>query len=139
MEGKLSAIVRTLRDNILASNLGYAAVYIGDETLIPATPAVSILAGPLTRNPAETGFTSMNVFDATFRIYHAKLGAQHLNRLECIEIAEDLEEFLLVDKTLGGMLYTSHCTSIEPGFSELGQQIMVSTQVNWQGRSKTRI
>lgn len=136
---KLVQITTALRDRVQNSGLGFKDVWIGDETLIPRTPAASVLGGPKTRELVETGFTTMNVFAATIVIYHAKLGSQNTNRLDCTGLAESLEEFLHTDKQLGGLVFNSYCTSIEPGFSELGQAIMVSTRVTWQGRSKTRI
>lgn len=139
MTDKLSAIVEAHKSRLEGSTFGFRGVWIGDETLIPGTPAVSIVGGPKSRNIAETGFTTINTFDVTFVIYHAELGSQNLNRLECIRLAENIEAFIHEDKQLGGLVYTSHCTSVEPGFSERGQQIMVSTRIDWQGRSKTRI
>lgn len=141
MTNNLSVVMETLKSNIVASALVYAGTDIkyGDETLIPRTPALSILGGPHSLNLVETGFTVMNTFDITFIIWHAKLGAQNLNRLQCIKMAEALRDFLHVDKELGGLLFASNCTGIEPGYSEAGQQIMVTTRVTWQGRSKTRI
>lgn len=136
---KLVEITTALKTKVENAGLGFHDVWIGDETLIPRTPAASILGGPKSRDIVETGFTTMNTFAATIVIYHAKLGSQNINRLECTELAESLEDVLHQDKQLGGLVFNSYCTSIEPGFSELGQAIMVSTRISWQGRSKTRI
>jgi len=136
---KLVEVTTALKAVLEDAPVDFKDIWIGDETLIPRTPAASILGGPKSRELVETGFTTRNTFDATIVIYHAKLASQNINRLDCTEFAETIEDHLHVDKTLGGLLYVSYCTSIEPGFSEQGQAIMVSTRISWQGRSKTRI
>lgn len=127
-----------LKARLEGSPLGFRGVWIGDETLIPETPAVSIM-GSKNRNMAETGWVTVNTFDFTIVIYHAELGSQNINRLDSIKLAESLESYLHQDRLLGDKVFTSHVTSITPGFSERAQQIMVSTRLEWQARSKTRM
>lgn len=139
MTPNLSEVVDALKNQVIAFGYPENDVFIGDENLIPRTPAAAVIANSRTRELVETGHVTMNTFTVDVMLYHAELGAFNLNRFKSIQHAEALETHLHQDMTLGGLLFNSYCTAIEPGFSTREKQILVSTRIGWYGRSKTRI
>lgn len=139
MTDSIVDVTQSLVDTITNSDLGFKDVFYGDEKLIPRTPAVSVIPDTKDRVLAETGMMVVNTFQVFIIIYHSRLDTVQVTRKECDALAEQLESLLHLDKKLGGLLYTSHATTLTPGYVTRGKVIMQATRITWQGRSKTRI
>jgi hypothetical protein len=128
---------RLLDDN--RTELGLTAIYYGDQNLIPKVPALCLEPVQKERELTATQMQSTNTFTIAFMVYHSILGSIQDARLKADEFAETIEAFLHSNKSLDGMLIHSHCTSVESGYAQRGNTIMVTSRLTWQGLSKTQI
>ena len=133
----IDALILVLKNSMFFDS---SNVWYGDEQLIPRTPSASVDPSPgISSELVETGMTVVNNFDIAIIVYHAKLGSQQTSRRDCDILAMGVRDLLHEDKKLGGLVFNSYVKSVEPGFSQRGQSVMMATQLTWNGRSKVRI
>lgn len=137
----LDEVAQALVDVIKASAgpLGLKDVWYGEEDLVPKTPAVSVVPDRKRRDIIETGYMARNDFEVVITLFHSRLASPTLVRRETIQLAEQLEDVIHADRTLGGLLVHSYVTELTPGFVRRGNVVMKATQLGWSGFTKTRL
>jgi hypothetical protein len=113
--------------------------YGREEELIPNTPAINITEEGKNRELYGTGHRTENRFSFYITVFHSKLGDPAITRKECTAFAEEVEAVLHADKTLGGLLFTSMVTALQPGVASRNNVLLKATRLTWVGRSSTRI
>lgn len=134
-----TSVLCTYIQNILVNSLLFEDVWYGDQNMIPRTPAAAVEPGSKTRAWSGTSSQSENRFSIDVIIFHSRLEDVNLTRKEALEQAEQVEELLHSDLTMGGLVIDSLCTAVEPGYAERGNLLLQATSVTWEGRSKTRV
>lgn len=122
-------------------DIGLAAVYYGDQELIPEFPAVAVEPAPKSRSIRSTHEYEIRLRVTVF-IHHEKIQSSQLTRKQTDALAEDVEVALHEDRSFGGMLINSFVVSSDPGVSlrrTAGEQVMLrTTRLSWEGLSKQR-
>jgi hypothetical protein len=124
--------------NGLKEELGILRVFYGDDTLIPETPAISIIPESKDRTLSDTGHMSTITLKVGIVIYHSKLDSPSVTRKQCDELAELVEAKLHLDKKLGGVIY-GYVKSMEPGVATRRSVMLRATRLQWVGIAKERI
>lgn len=123
-----------LRTNASLLGIEYVGAY--GEVLIPAYPAVVLVAGDTDKELHGT-HTYLVTFHVFFHVYHASMSLTHANRnLEDLKLATGLIEFLERDPTLGGNIIFGYVVSEVPSASQVGankSDVVVSTRLGWEG------
>ena len=116
------------------ASLGLQDVWMGDQTLLPRTPAACVL--PATVNTdyagAGAGRYMQSVIDVSVLVYHAKIQDTQENELEVVHAAELIASKLSEDATAGGLVLNSLVRSVEPGYVRRKSSWYRSTRVTWQ-------
>jgi hypothetical protein len=125
-------------------NLGVAHIAYGEETLIPAYPAVIVTAGPVAREIHGT-----HTFDLRFMlelwVYHANLESSHQVRTrEDLDLVSNLRSLLHEHLRLFGsdgkpQVIFSWVSAEDPAFIRRpGSRTVVGTRLEWQAMSQER-
>ena len=127
-----------------APALNIKAVFYGDQSRIPITPAVCIEPGTKNRNlngmPRRTEI-EMTVF---LIIYHYQLNTPEVIREDNDLLAERLEDVLHLDAQLKNALgeatvIDSLVTSIESGFQQRRNSLFRASRLTFEARSQEQL
>jgi len=136
---KATVVSQRIYDYLIEGRLilGLEEVYDGDEQLIPKTPSVCVIMGNKNRLLSGVPFRTDNTFEIFLMVYHGKIQDSQLNQRECMNLAEAIEDYLHLDKTMGDNVIHGYCTGIEPGALRLGNTMMFVSRITWSGLTKT--
>lgn len=124
-----------------ASILGLEFVGGYSEKLVPAYPAVVVVAGTFDKEVHAT-HTYLVTLRCLFYVYHGAMTQTHANRsLADLQLATSVVDFIERDLTLGGQIIHGHVESEVPGAGQANSRksdIIVSTRLSWEGISERR-
>lgn len=107
----------TLLDGFKASfAIPVQAVYYGDQTQIPVTPAITVAASQKARELAGAPRRVENTFEVFVNIYFSNVKSITLNHRDADQLAELVEAKIHEDITLGGLVINSMVVLNEAGF-----------------------
>lgn len=134
-------VTSRLRDIIDAAKevLGVYAVYYGDQNLIPDFPSVVCESMPKDRILAESGFKYHLTLRTGVIIYHGKIQASEITKLETETLAEDIEDLIMADNTLGGMIVHGYVSRIEPGLSIKNEVMLRASRLTYEAESRKQL
>jgi hypothetical protein len=132
--GTLHAVMDTAK-----ADLGLQAVYYGDQNKIPVTPVACI--EPDTKTRLLRSATRVTDIDFTIFIiiYLQRIQSPQTNRIGSDAIAEDIEDFLHQDPTLGGILIHSYVASVNSGYVTKSDGLVRACRLQYTGRSYERL
>lgn len=140
-----STVVAKAIETILNTNkvsLGLDEVYYGDHNNIPVGKAVSVTAGTKRRElsgVAGPGGRGMNEMDIVLFLYRSVVEDEATARLAVDTLAEDIEDILHADTTLGGIIIHGYVNQWIPGVIHKPTSMFRVVQMNYFARSKTNI
>lgn len=114
--------------------LELADVWLGEQQLLPRTPAVCVIFGQTESELAGSNRRVQDTYNVTFQVYHCKLTDNQDVERECQLRAEALRAFLnnYDSGRLDGLVVHSMVTSNEPGYANRAQ----GTQASWYKTSR---
>jgi hypothetical protein len=117
-------------------NLGVARVYLGDQNLVPTYPAIMVQSGPKRR-----GIATIRQYEIDFRTYisvlHGKIGEAEANEAAVTKLAEDVEDVLHSDRTLGGIVTTqTWVEAVDPGRRIVKSEHIRTTRLTHRATSR---
>lgn len=118
--------------------LGFEVVYYGDQTKLPATPALTVEPGPKERSLTGTSRTTEVLITTYMLVYVARVADNQENKKDADELSERVELFVHEDPQLGGNVIHCMVTSIEPGYASRGA-LMRASRITVQSKSKVRL
>lgn len=138
MTNKLSVVTRAIQTLLDSdSGLSFQKVYYGRQGSIPKVPSASVAGISLSSELVAPSNRTENTFSVEIMIYHSQVqSGKEENQLAVDILAEETMDVLNADKTLGGLVYTSVVTNVEPGYLRLGNTWFRSSLLSWEGRSK---
>jgi hypothetical protein len=120
-------------------------VWYGDQDRIPRTPAICI--EPNEKNRTLAGLPNMteNEFQIYIMVYHNKAQDNQNTRLECDQVAFDVEKLLHQDLQLTAgnpsdpMMIHGFVRSNESGYTFKAGTLYRSARLSWFGKNKTSL
>jgi len=136
---RVSVVCQAIYDLLIANSvaLGIEDVWLGDQALLPHTPAACVVPGPLTRELTGMPNRTDNNMTAYVMIYHSILQNQEVTEMEAIQVSEAVMSLLHQDLSLGGTVIHGYVRTIEPGYSNKARSWYRSSRVTWTGLTKT--
>lgn len=119
--------------------LGINAVYYGDQTQIPTTPAVCVAPGNKQRQFQGASYTTLNTLETYVFLYYGKVQDVQLNLHAAQAMADSLEPFVQADLKLGGNVIAVLCTQNEPGMINKMGSLMVGNRLTFESMTKTML
>lgn len=135
-------VVATAIYNIIhaqMSPLGIAVMYYGDQTQIPATPAVCVSPGNKKRDWEGASLATRNEFETYVYVYYGKLQDAQVNLHAAQTLADAIEPVVQADVTLGGIVIGTLCTQNEPGVINKQGSLLMGNRMTFESFSKTRL
>jgi len=129
-----------LNDN--KSELQIEDVWLGDQQLLPRTPAMCVVVGNTDTDLAGAPRRVEDIYNLTFNVYHCKLTDNQDVERECNRRTEAIRKFLddYSVGTLDGLVIHSMVTKIEPGYANRGSGTTANwyktSRISWQGLSR---
>jgi len=119
-------------------------VFYGDQDRIPATPSVCVEPGDKTRQLDGAPSMTQNEFEIYILVYHNKVQENQLTRLECDQIAYDIEMLVHQDLQLtnGGVtpnVIHGFVRNNESGYTYKRETLYRSARLTWYGKNKTSL
>ena len=137
MSDRPSEIIQALIDKVEGESgqMGFQAVYYGDQAVIPATPVLCIGASVV---DTELQPSRLNHdVHAYLLIYHGKIQDVQKNQKEADELAEDLRDFLHLDPQLGGLIIQGYIQRMESGYARRENSLMSTHRMTWHAMTRT--
>jgi hypothetical protein len=130
--------------NLLDTNKGLfdvADVWLGDQQLLPRTPAACVVVGNTAVDLAGAPRRVNDTYNLTINVYHTKITDNQEVERQCNQRAEAIRRFLdnYDSGRLDGLVIDSMVTLIEPGFANRGAGTpswYKTSRINWQGRQR---
>lgn len=124
--------------------LAVAAVYYGDQDIVPVTPAVCIEPGSRTRTLQGAPNMTLNEFEVYILVYHAKVQDDMTTRKEVDQVAYSLEKLIHQDLQLknGGAtpnMIHGFVRSHESGIKYMQNTLYRSARLTYYGQNKTSL
>jgi hypothetical protein len=122
-----------------AEGFGLAAVFYGDQDLIPEYPACAIEPVFTQREltgAGGRGFTD-NLFEVYVFLYFGQVGDVQKSRQDTDAFSKEVQQYLNQDVTLGGAVIDGSVAVEESGQMRKGAQLQV-TRLTWRGMTKTQ-
>lgn len=135
---KISTIGQYLFDLLDANrvDLGLKGVWYGDQEKIPETPAVCVEMGPKNGELNGVPRRRLVVIDAYIILYHERIQDEQENQRQSELKAEQVEDLLHQDDTLGGLVIHSMVTTSEPGYVQRGGAKVKASRLTLQCTSQ---
>lgn len=137
------AIRNKIRDNKVAVGLDADSfVEYGDHNNVPGGKAVTIAAATKRRELAGVagpGGRTMNNMEVLVTVYYQKLEDEATARLAVDQIAENVEELLHSDTTMGDLIIHGFVTDWVPGIIYRETSMFRVVQLHFVGRTKTQV
>lgn len=118
-------------------DLGIQQVFYGDQTLLPKTPAVCVAPGNKTRSWSGATLRTENMFETYVFVYYGKIQDVQLNTHAAQTLADAVEDLVMADIKLGGIVIWTLCTQNEPGMISKQGSLMIGNRLTFQSMSKT--
>jgi hypothetical protein len=118
---------------------GLTDVFWGDQLLIPRSPCLCIEPGMKTREIQGMNRRTENVINVFLILYHSEVRSPQSNRKDVDILAEQIETYVHLDATLGGLLTHGYCVRLESGYATKGQQTFRSARIQFEGRTVTNL
>ena len=128
--------------DLLKSNaglLGLNEVYYGDQNLIATVPAVCVEGQRKTRDMSGTSFRSENLLRTTLLVYYSQMQDVNATQRDVEILAEQIEEVLHTDQTMGGLVVHGRVIELEPGYAVRERVYLRACRMTWQGISLTHL
>lgn len=122
--------------------LGLDEVYYGDHNNIPVGKAVAVTPGNKRRELAGVagpGGRSKNLIEIAILVYYSKVEDEATARYAIDRLAEDIEEELHKDTTLGGIIIHGFVTDWLPGIIHKPNSMFRVVQMTYMAQTKTNI
>lgn len=131
-----TVITQALVDLLDASKvtLGLAAVYYGNQGLIPTFPSAECQTGPKNRTYRNTRQYTV-AFSVDITVMFGKVQSAEINIKGTEELCEAIEDVLHEDKSLGDLVYDSYVRRIVPGVVLRETEMIKAARINWIGES----
>jgi hypothetical protein len=115
--------------------LGFGAVYYGDQAVIPVTPALCVgMAGMDSELAVSRLDHELFVY---LLIYHGKIQDVQQNQKEADQLAEELRLLLHEDPQLGGRVIHGFVQRLESGYARRENSLMSMHRLTWFARTRT--
>lgn len=133
--------------NLLAENtdLGFKAVFYGDQELIPKTPAAAVSPANITRDLRGVPFQIQTDFALFIIVYGGQLGDQQGNTLEIDRLTEATS--LVIDRDglppqhggtrFNDMIIHGNVLTIDYGYAIRSNKLVRANRITWTGLTKT--
>jgi hypothetical protein len=118
-------------------DLGIQDAFYGDQTILPKTPAVCVAPGNKTRDWSGASLRTENIFETYVFVYFSKIQDVQLNTHGAQTLADAVEDWVMQDIKLGGIVIWTLCTQNEPGQITKQGSLMVGNRLTFQSMSKT--
>lgn len=118
--------------------LGIEAVFYGDQSKYPVTPAAAVEPAIKRRVLVGAPRRSENTLQVFVMVYVGRIGDNQINTKDADTIAEAVEALIHTDPTLGGLVVNSMVESIEPGYANRGA-VMRASRLTLTALSKTQL
>ena len=133
------ALTQKIRD-ILEFNkevLGVQRIYYGQQDLIPDYPAIVVESGTKDRGLIDGSTRRFEIIlRCTIFVYIGKVQSSEVTEAEAEQLAEQVEDVLHTDMTIGNSVVFGYVTQSTPGVA-LRQQTMIRTiRLTWEGQSR---
>lgn len=144
---KSTVLALAIRDKIIANkaNLGLDAdsfVAYGDHNNVPGGKAVTVSAGTKNRELAGVagpGGRTLNQMEVVVTVYYMKTEDEASARLTCDQLAENVEELLHQDTTMGGIIIHGFVNQWVPGVIVRETSMFRVVQLHFVGQTKTNV
>lgn len=123
----------------LKATLGLEDVFKGDQILIPRSPALCVEPAPKTRDLQGALRRTRNVFETYLIVYHSEIRSPQENLFDAIDLAEQVENYVHLDKTLGGIVTHCFCTQVIPSYTRKSGVMFRTCGVLVQGTTTTNL
>lgn len=137
------AIVQKIKDNKVAVGLDADSfVEYGDHNNIIGGKAVTVASGTKDRELAGVagpGGRTDNFMEVVITVYYMKTEAEATARLTCDQIAENVEDLLHEDTTMGGIIIHGFVRQWVPGIITRESSMFRVVQLHYRGRTKTNV
>jgi hypothetical protein len=136
LTGDVTEVVDAIKTYLEEPDMGFKAVYWGDQMLVPTSPAAAIEPMDASRTLTETGLQARWDFTIAIILYTAKLGKTEENRRDAGVIARRVVDKFDLTRTLGGIVVDGMITRVEAGFGVRNSQLFRVVRCTWEGFSK---
>lgn len=137
------AIIEKIRANKVTVGLDADSfVDYGDHNNVPGGKAVTVSAGTKDRQLAGVagpGGRTENFMEVVVTVYYMKVEAEATARLTVDQIAENIEDLLHQDTTMGGIIIHGFVRQWVPGIIIRETSMFRVVQLHFQGRTKTNV
>lgn len=132
-----NALVTNLEAN--KTTLGLYAVHYGDQSLLEGTPLACVEPDVKRRTlkNAQRG-TELTMYCQIF-VYISAVQSPELNRQASDQVAEDIEDFIHADRTLGGLLIHCMITELASGYATKAGTLIKTSRLQFEGISQYRL
>jgi hypothetical protein len=120
-----------------ASALQVQDVFYGDQTQLPRTPAVCVAPGTKKRDWSGATLRTENRFETYVYVYYGKIQDVQENTHAAQTLADAIEDLIMQDIRLGGIVIWTLCTQNEPGMINKMGSLMVGNRLTFESMSKT--
>jgi hypothetical protein len=120
-----------------ASALGIEDVFYGDQTQLPRTPAVCVAPGSKRRAWSGASLRTENNFETYVYVYYGKVQDVQANTHAAQTLADAIEDLVMQDIRLGGIVIWTLCTGNEPGMINKMGSLLVGNRLTFESMSKT--
>lgn len=117
--------------------LGVNAVWYGDQTLLPTTPALCVSPGTKKREFQGASYRTLNTIETYVWVYFGKIQDIQANLHGATTLADAIETLIHSDLTLGGNVVAVLCTQSEPGMINKGGVWVMGARLTFESVSKT--
>ena len=124
-----------------AGALGINHVGYGDEQLIPAFPAIMVIAGE-ERRTLDGGTTThfKKIYPMDIWVYHGRMDKNHKVRsIEDMNLATGIKNLLHNNYNLGGGIIFGYVTGNTPGVMVRNKVSIIGTRLEWEGEGREAI
>lgn len=140
-QGKLSIVCNKVFDSLQGNMLSFTPtvqdVFYGDQQQIPRTPAICVEPDGKKRTIDGVPRRSANEFSLYVLLYVSAVTDSQSNARQALDLAEQVEDFLHKDPTLGGLLVHSFCSELEPGYRQRKDTLFRACRIKFEGINKT--
>lgn len=144
---KATVLAIAIKDKIAANKLAVgldadSVVLYGDHNNVPGGKAVTISAGTKDRELAGVagpGGRTLNIMQVMITVYYMKTEAEESARLAVDQLAENVEDLLHEDTTMGGIIIHGYVRQWVPGIIQRETSMFRVVQLHFFGQTKTNV
>lgn len=144
---KSTVLALAIRDKIIANKLSVGLeedsfVAYGDHKNIPTGKAVTVASGTKLRELAGVagpGGRTKNTMEVVASVFYSVLENEETARLACDTLAENIEDLLHTDTTMGGIIIHGFVQEWVPGVIFRETSMFRVVQLHFVGQTKTNV